>query len=302
MHDEPTGAPDPRPPAPPAGRRRRAGRRRLLAVPLVAGCALAGALLTGVVPRPGQPPAAAGAPAASPDRHVPVAAPLPADRPTPGAGAAAAPIGSPPPAPPGGGPHVFSLLQDNGVSPVAYDPCRVVHYAIRPDGAPAGGEELVHAAVARISQATGLAFRYDGPTDEVPSPQRETYQPARYGDRWAPVLVAWQTEAEQPDLAGDVVGRGGSTAVSLGDGPRVYVTGTVSLDAGQFPEVLAAPDGATTAAGIVLHELAHVVGLAHVEDAGQLLHPETVPGVTDLAAGDLTGLARLGRGQCVPGL
>ncbi len=160
----------------------------------------------------------------------------------------------------------------------------------------------MHAAVARISQATGLVFVYDGPTDEVPTAERAAFQPERYGDRWAPVLVAWQTEADEPDLAGDVVGRGGSTAVSLGEGPRVYVTGTVSLDAGQLPEILDARDGEATAAGIVLHEFAHLVGLAHVEDESQLLHPETVPGVTDFADGDLTGLARLGGGPCVPEL
>ena len=185
---------------------------------------------------------------------------------------------------------------------MAYDPCRVVRYALRPDGSPAGGEEMVHAAVARIGQVTGLVFVYDGPTDEVPSPGREPFQPDRYGDRWAPVLVAWQTEAEAPGLAGDVVGEAGSQAVSLDEGTRVYVTGTVTLDAAQFPGILGQRDGEATAAGVVLHEMAHLVGLDHVDDRTQLMYPETVPGVTDLAAGDLTGLARLGRGACVPEL
>ncbi len=52
----------------------------------------------------------------------------------------------------------------------------------------------------------------------------------------------------------------------------------------------------------MLHELGHLVGLDHVDDDSQLLHPETVPGVTDYAAGDLTGLSRLGQGPCVPEL
>ena len=98
------------------------------------------------------------------------------------------------------------------------------------------------------------------------------------------------------------MGRGGSVAVSLGEGPRVYVTGTVSLDAEQFPGILDSRDGEATAAGIVLHEVAHLVGLDHVADASQLLYPETEPGVTDFADGDLTGLARLGQGACVPEL
>ena len=50
------------------------------------------------------------------------------------------------------------------------------------------------------------------------------------------------------------------------------------------------------------HELAHVVGLNHVDDAAELMYPEGIPGVVAFGPGDLTGLARLGRGQCFPGL
>jgi Matrixin len=286
-----------RAPQPPPRRRRGAGLLGLLAVLLVVGGSLGAAVLTGLVPWPWDRAAPAGL---APDSSVPVAAPT--DRPTPGADASRSPRGVPPPAPGGGGTHEFSLLQADGVTPVAYDPCRVVHYVIRPDGSPAGGEEMVHAAVARLARVTGLVFVYDGPTDEAPTPEREPFLPDRYGDRWAPVLVAWETEEQNPELVGDVVGQAGSLAVSLGEGPRVYVTGTVSLDAGQFPEILAQGDGAATASGIVLHELGHLVGLDHVPDESQLLYPETVRGVTDFADGDLTGLARLGQGACVPDL
>jgi len=51
----------------------------------------------------------------------------------------------------------------------------------------------------------------------------------------------------------------------------------------------------------VLHELGHLVGLAHVSDPTQLMYPQS-SGVLDLAAGDLTGLAQLGAGECVPDL
>jgi hypothetical protein len=76
----------------------------------------------------------------------------------------------------------------------------------------------------------------------------------------------------------------------------------VALDAGQFPEILGRTDGRAVAEAIVLHEFAHLVGLGHVDDGSQLMNPETVPGVTDLAAGDRAGLARLGRGSCEPDL
>ena len=54
------------------------------------------------------------------------------------------------------------------------------------------------------------------------------------------------------------------------------------------------------ARAIVLHELGHLVGLAHVANPTQLMLPEASPGVVDFAAGDLTGLAQLGAGACVP--
>ena len=46
----------------------------------------------------------------------------------------------------------------------------------------------------------------------------------------------------------------------------------------------------------------HAVGLAHVDDDRELMYPEARRTVTEFAAGDLTGLAALGRGPCVPEL
>ena len=234
------------------------------------------------------------------DSGVPTPA-RPSDRPTP-ADAAPDPLGTPVAPPPAGGPYRFAHLQADGLTPVAYDPCRPVHYVTRPGNVPAGGEHMVRAALARITEVTGLRFVDDGATDEPGTRHREPFQPARYGDRWAPVLIAWETEAENPDLAGDRVGEAGSTAVSLGDGAKVYVTGTVSLDATQLPDILTRPGGEKAVPGIVLHEFGHLVGLDHVDDDRQLMYPETRRGVSDFAAGDLSGLVQLGAGACVPEL
>jgi hypothetical protein len=280
---------------PPAPRTRRGSRLRgPLAIVLVLALSLAATVLIGPGPWPWNRGDVVASAPPTPGR--------PTDRPLPGTEAAPTPLGTPPPAPAGGGAYAFVTLQADGVTPVAYDPCRPVHYVLRPDAAPAGGEEIIHAAVTRLGQVTGLQFVYDGPTDEPMGPGRPVYQPERYGDRWAPVLIGWQTEQENPSLAEDVVGEAGSVQVSLGDGPRVYVTGTVSLDATQLPQLLAERNGPATVEGIVLHELGHLVGLAHVEDGTQLMYPEAQRGIVDYQAGDLTGLALLGIGQCVPDL
>jgi hypothetical protein len=297
------------PPAPPPPRRRGRGRRALGFVALVLALVLGSAVLLGphLVPwRPvaGAIPHAAPDGGGLPDAAPTDAAPEPAglDHPTPGHEASRVPLGHPPPAPPGGGPYAFVQKQADGVSPVAYDPCRPVHYVVRPDGAPAGGEEAITAAIARISEVTGLQFIADGWADEPSTLDRAIFQPARYGDRWAPVLIAWESDVQNPALAGEIVGEGGSTAVSRGDGPQVLVTGTVSLDAGQFPQILHRRNGTAIARAIVLHELGHLVGLGHVDDDQQLMYPETQGDVVDFAAGDLTGLAAVGSGRCVPDL
>jgi hypothetical protein len=157
-------------------------------------------------------------------------------------------------------------------------------------------------AISRLSLATGLQFIDDGPTTEAPTFQRAEYQPERYGDRWAPVLIAWVTTEENPDFAASVEGESGSVIVSQNNGPRIYVTGIVELDSSKLSTMLLVPGGASNVYAIILHELGHLVGLAHVADVNQLMFPESGHGVTDFNTGDLAGAAILGRGACVPGL
>ncbi|KQY43748.1 matrixin family metalloprotease [Cellulomonas sp. Root137] len=212
---------------------------------------------------------------------------------------AANPLGAPPPAPATAGAFAFTGLQPDGGGPVAYSPCRPIHYVVRPDGAPPGGAELLRGAIASVSAATGLRFVDDGATREAPSADRAAYQPDAYGRRWAPVLITWSTAAESPELAGDVAGVAGSASVTRA-GRSVYVTGSVTLDGEDIGALAAVPATQPTARGIVTHELAHLVGLDHVDDPTQLMYPSTQLHVTDLATGDLTGLAALGTGGCAP--
>ncbi|SNS79610.1 Matrixin [Geodermatophilus saharensis] len=269
------------PPHPP--RRRSPALRGLLALLVVVALGLAAGVLLDEPPWPGPVSGGAGG----------------GDRPTPGREAAAEPLGQPGAAPATGS-HAFTAVQDDGVTPVAYDPCRPLHHVLAPAGAPAGAEVLVAEAVARLSAATGLRFVDDGTTDEAWSDQRPAYQPDRYGDRWAPVLVSWATPEQVPALGGTVAGIGGSRAVSAG-GPLVYVTGAVTVDAGWTTAVLGSPGGRDAVLAVLVHELGHVLGLAHVDDPAELMSA-TNEGQVDLGPGDLAGLARLGRGPCEPRL
>ncbi|MCY0725732.1 hypothetical protein OVW19_28745, partial [Klebsiella pneumoniae] len=76
-----------------------------------------------------------------------------------------------------------------------------------------------------------------------------------------------------------------------------YVTGTVTLDAPDLDRLMDRSDGLTQVRAILLHELAHVVGLGHVDDTNELLHPSNSSRI-DFGPGDLEGLALLGSGPC----
>ncbi len=183
--------------------------------------------------------------------------------------------------------------------PVTYDPCRPIHVVVNDAIAPPGAERLLAEALSEVSRATGLTFTRDGRTDEVPRADRPLRDPARYGSGWSPVLVAWTTPAAVPGTGGT------SGRTRWRECPRrrrpvgrwTFVTGTVSLDTPVMQGILARPDGAAGGRAVLMHELGHVVGLAHVDDSGEVMYADNV-GVTQFGPGDLAGLAALGRGRC----
>lgn len=190
----------------------------------------------------------------------------------------------------------FLAVNTDG-SPVGYSPCRPLHYVINTTLAPEGAEHLVPDAISTISAATGIRFVYDGTTTEQPSPQRKPYQPEAYGERWAPLLIAWTTPETAPQLKGKVIGTGGSTHFGYDGGPKTFVTGGLDLDAPQIANELQHPDGPMYATAVILHELSHVMGLDHVTDHTQLMYPEI--GLPEgLSDGDLNGLYELSKAPC----
>lgn len=204
-----------------------------------------------------------------------------------------------PAVPAGPGSYAFSNVLEDGRSPVGWDPCRPMRYVVRPAGEVPGGAALLSSAVNAVSEATGLSVVDAGATDEDPSSTREPYQPKRYGLGWAPVLVAWSNPVESPELAGDVAGFAGPVGYARPGQRQRYVSGQVVLDAPQLTQMLARPGGADRVRAAVLHELGHLVGLAHVSDPSQLMNPTSGPAAPiGYAPGDLRGLALLGGGGC----
>lgn len=214
-------------------------------------------------------------------------------RPTPRPSASAVPLRQPAARMAPGGAYGFLAVQPGSSVPVTYDPCRAISVVVNPRTAPSVGERLVEEALNEVGAQAGLEFRYEGIVNEAPAHPRRPFQPETYGDRWAPVLIAWSDPIETPALAGRIAGLGGSTAFPVSESEKVYVTGTVTLDGPQFTEILSRDHGFEQARAVLLHELGHLIGLSHVDDPPQLMHDRNSAGVTALAAGDLSGIAAL---------
>lgn len=202
----------------------------------------------------------------------------------------------------------FSNVASDGCKPVRWDPCRPVRYVVNPSDAPPGGMGDVREAFRRLARVTGIRFVDGGLTDERGGAARGAYQPARHGRRWAPVLVEWHAAPGGTDEI-QLVGTGVPTR--SGD---AYVTARLTLNPRAVTDARArtpvtpgfGASGGTGPVGpagvtwgrIVLHELAHVVGLGHTRDPAQLMYPETTEHTTRPARfgdGDLAGLRHLGR-------
>lgn len=196
-------------------------------------------------------------------------------------------LGAAPDVPEGDGSYAFLMTQRFGGEPVGYSPCREIEVRVNPAGAPRGWERLVETSIRRTSEATGLKLVRGPDTDLERIGATFTPSPR-------PVLVAWSTADRVPELAGRVAGIGGSTAVESGGRLR-YVTGEVILDRDVFDDF--SRRERPLAQAIVDHEFAHLVGLDHVDDPGELMNAEN-NGMVSYGPGDRAGLAALGRISC----
>jgi hypothetical protein len=190
----------------------------------------------------------------------------------------------------------YTFIETIAGQPVRWNPCELIHYVVNDELATypdplADTQE----AVQRVSDATGIQFVYDGETDEEPEPGRSVYQPDRYGDEWAPVLIAWTDPDDSPLQFehGDEIALGVASPQAPTHGRfDIFVSGWVALNADYR-----GPGGfdSTSAVGLTIqHELGHVMGMGHTKVYGELMQGSG-GGALNWGQGDLDGLEQLGR-------
>lgn len=197
---------------------------------------------------------------------------------------------------------VWGLTRDG--DPLRWDACRPIDLVLAPLGAPPGAEEDVREAAARLTTASGLRLRLVGLSEERPSALRPLTVRDPDGLRWNPVLIAWMTpeEAQAAAIPLEPHDRGVALPVAVRDGDREgYVTGQIVLNAARSDLRPGFADRADAWGATLLHELGHLLGLAHVEDASQLMSLDPGRGPVILGSGDLAGLELLGASAgCTP--
>ena len=206
------------------------------------------------------------------------------------------------------GAYAFENTNPDG-APYRWNPCATIHYVTNLHEAPASAAADVDQAIRMLSSATGIVFQNDGTTSEMPSSKRPLDQPARYGSGHSPLLIAWARIAETDIYNGDGPNTVG-TAQTTWIGPvptdssqdATYVTGQVAVETDATRSFPAGFGSGRTVGLVLLHELGHIAGLAHVSDPNQVMYPNLMPmSAAAYAAGDLSGLKRLGTtAGCLP--
>jgi hypothetical protein len=191
--------------------------------------------------------------------------------------------------------YAFLEAQRGGCHPVRYNPCEPIHYVVNSALAPPGVLDDLREAIRRVEAATGLMFVDDGPTDE-PATLNRTLSQARYGNRWAPILIVWE-HGERFRMEATNPAGGQSTPVE-----DVYVSGILIVNVDAVPPARGFGSG-NSWGRVFIHELGHIVGLGHVARSDQIMFSElgVQLGPAEFHAGDLAGLRLVGReAGCIP--
>lgn len=206
------------------------------------------------------------------------------------------------------GAHAFLDRATDG-TPYRWNPCQPIHFVVNPDDEPVGAQADIHEAIARLSAATGIRFVDDGTSVYTADQQMgSVFQSGLAGrPRYLPLLITFVTNQDFHFIVDT------KQAIAFGmpyrgDGALAheFVSGVVVIDVGQG--IPAGFESRFSMGPLLMHELGHVMGLAHVGAGDEIMWSPTVRPhdaadllQTDWGPGDLEGLQLLGRNAgCLP--
>ena len=180
-----------------------------------------------------------------------------------------------------------------------WDPCSTIGYRVNLAQADPGALGDVQEAIRRIANATGLRFAYRGTTAIVPA-SRPYYGPDYPAD--TQVVIAWT----RPGVS-QLLPRSADHPLAVGGSQWTYgfvdpqggrwakaMNGFVVVDSTQHPPPGFGSNSYSARGKLLMHELGHVVGLAHVSDPAQVMYPVITTSAASWGNGDRTGLRILG--------
>jgi len=180
-----------------------------------------------------------------------------------------------------------------GGKPVRWNPCATIHWKFRTVGGPAYGVVIAREAVKRIAYLTGTRWVEDAGTTATPT---SSWLP-KSTLNIRPVLIGWTDGAHSDLLAGRPKSVLGVTRTAYfgttinGVSLAATKSAVIALDRTDKLPLRGPLSWKTT----LLHEMGHAMGLDHVGSSSQLMYPSLSRTLTDLQAGDRSGLYRLGK-------
>jgi hypothetical protein len=174
-------------------------------------------------------------------------------------------------------------LVERGGRVVAWDPCVPIPYLLLRPGMPEGGPEAIASVLAEVHGISGYRFVPAGWTDRAPRSVSELN---------GHVLLGWVEPGQVPAFETGEVDSAGTGGLAAVGGRPIGGFAVVRRPSHGRPVVDA------VALDVLRHEVGHLLGLGHVDDPRQLMHPTHRRGNRGFADGDVAGLRALAQLGC----